>query len=196
MTKILNHINTYPDLTVYNNDTNKDFPNISYIQGTDEVKWNKYDPDHIVAVYDVTSTSDATKLLYTNSGITYQIIDGVQQSSVQKNYTFDTLGEHIVKYKLDGTSIGDYCFSQCKGLTSITIPDSVTRIGNGAFQNCSVLRSVTIQATTPPSLGSGAFNNTNNCPIYVPAESVNAYKAATNWTTYADKIKPLSELGG
>ena len=31
MTKILNHINTYADLTAYNNDMGKDFPNISYI---------------------------------------------------------------------------------------------------------------------------------------------------------------------
>lgn len=309
MTQIKNNINTYADLTAYNADTNKDYPNVSYIEGTDEVKWNKYDPDHIVCVYNVTSTSEATKLLNANTSITYQIIDGVQQQSVQTTYTFDTLGEHTVKYKLSGTningtfygcsnltsinipsgvtsigygtfnncskltsinipssvtSIGGWAFNQCKALTSITIPNSVTSIGDNAFQECSALTSVTIpssvtsigyqtfyyctsltsitisdsvttignnvfygcsaltsviipssvtsiggnvfyfcssltsvtiQATTPPTLGNNAvFYNTNNCPIYVPAESVAAYKAATNWSTYADRIQTIPSV--
>ena len=42
------------------------------------------------------------------------------------------------------TSIGDYAFQNCSGLTNITIPDSVTSIGNNAFYYCSGLTSVTI----------------------------------------------------
>ena len=88
-------------------------------------------------------------------------------------------------------SIGEYAFSYCRGLTSLTIPDTVKSLGYGVFYNCSSLTSVTIQATTPPSLGSSAFTNTNNCPIYVPAESVDAYKTATNWSSYADRLQPI-----
>lgn len=56
---LVNHINTYADLTAYNNDMEKNFPNISYIQGSDEVKWNKYDPyPRVIAKYNVTSTSE------------------------------------------------------------------------------------------------------------------------------------------
>ena len=89
------------------------------------------------------------------------------------------------------TSIKYSAFSQCSGLTSVTIPNSVTSISQGAFEYCSALTSVTIQATTPPSLGSYAFEETNNCPIYVPAESVDAYKTATNWSSLADRIQAI-----
>ena len=41
MTKILNHINTYAGLTAYNNDTNKDYPNVSYIVEDDIVLFDK-----------------------------------------------------------------------------------------------------------------------------------------------------------
>ena len=42
------------------------------------------------------------------------------------------------------TCIGDCAFSECSGLTGVTIPDSVMRIGDGAFYDCSGLTSVTI----------------------------------------------------
>ena len=44
MSTIKNNINTYADLTAYNADTNKEYPNVSYIQGTDNVIWEKEEP--------------------------------------------------------------------------------------------------------------------------------------------------------
>ena len=89
------------------------------------------------------------------------------------------------------TSIDYQAFYGCTTLTSITIPSGVTSIGVNAFNECTSLTSITVEATTPPTLGLNAFNNTNNCPIYVPAESVDAYKTATNWSSYADRIQAI-----
>jgi len=89
------------------------------------------------------------------------------------------------------TSIGEYAFYG-SSLTSIDIPSGVTSIEPYAFYNCDSLTSVTVNAITPPTLGNtNAFNNTNNCPIYVPAESVATYKAATGWSTYASRIQAI-----
>ena len=90
------------------------------------------------------------------------------------------------------TSIGGQAFYGCSRLTSVTIPDSVTSIEQNAFNYCTGLTSITVEATTPPTLANtNAFNNTNNCPIYVPAESVDTYKAASNWSSLASRIQAI-----
>ena len=82
-------------------------------------------------------------------------------------------------------------FQYCTSLTSVTIPSSVSHISEKAFKGCSHMNSIVVERTTPPALGSNVFNNTNNCPIYVPAASVNAYKAASVWSDYADRIQAI-----
>ncbi|MBR5821243.1 MAG: leucine-rich repeat domain-containing protein [Alistipes sp.] len=87
------------------------------------------------------------------------------------------------------TTIGKYAFSDCRSLTSITIPDSVTKIGNYAFYYCISLKSVYCKATTPPAGGSSMFSgNASGRKIYVPMESVGAYKAASYWCDYMSYI--------
>lgn len=91
------------------------------------------------------------------------------------------------------TSIGYRAFYYCNyGLTSITIPNSVASIGNYAFAYCSSLTSITCFAITPPTIQSSTFQNVpSTCIIKVPAESVEAYKSATNWSERANYIQAI-----
>ena len=85
---------------------------------------------------------------------------------------------------------------QNTGLTFLDIPATVTEIGSTAFAGSKALTGVIVRNTTPPSLGASAFNNTSDCPIYVPNASVSEYQAAANWSGYATRIKPLSLIEG
>lgn len=70
----------------------------------------------------------------------------------------------------------------------IEIPSTVTEIGEYCFAYTGIT-TVICKPTTPPALGSGAFSSDiAGFTIKVPAASVAAYKAATNWSSYADYI--------
>ncbi len=87
------------------------------------------------------------------------------------------------------TSIGSFAFYDCDSLTSITIPDSVTSIGSYAFEYCNKLISIYCKATTPPALGNDVFYyNASGRKIYVPRNSVSAYKNADGWHLYSSSI--------
>ena len=159
---------------------------------------------------------DNTIIAYANaSGTTYTIPDSVTTigfwafrgcdslTSVTIPDSVTTIGNNAFYYCSSLTSvtipdsvttIGFNAFFLCSSLTSVTIGDSVTTIGDYAFSRCDSLTSVYCEATTPPSLGDVAFKYYVNgyvnigCPIYVPAESVGAYKAASGWSEYASYI--------
>ncbi|MBP5368003.1 MAG: leucine-rich repeat domain-containing protein [Bacteroidales bacterium] len=77
------------------------------------------------------------------------------------------------------TRIGDGAFFNCFGLTSITIPNSVTSLGENAFSFCLGLTSITFEGSTPPEFGKDVFYSVNkSTPVYVPANSIEAYKEA------------------
>ena len=87
--------------------------------------------------------------------------------------------------------IGQNCFTATQ-LSEVVLPSSITSIGNSAFLSNYSLVSVIVRATTPPTLGTNAFNSSHSdLVIYVPAGSVSAYQSATNWSTYADRIQAI-----
>ena len=96
---------------------------------------------------------------------------------------------------VDKGSIRDYAFYRCSAITTLTLPPGMTgSIGTYAFYNCSALMSIVIQSPTMVTLANvSAFTGTT-CNVYVPDALVATYQAATNWSTLADRIKPISEL--
>ena len=83
----------------------------------------------------------------------------------------------------DGTtSIRNSAFYYCENLRSVTIPDSITEIGTMAFQTCSHLADVYCQCTTPPVISNDTFSyDYANMIIYVPSESLEAYRSTDYW---------------
>ena len=70
---------------------------------------------------------------------------------------------------------------------TVSIPSSMTTIEDRAFLYCSSLTEMTVLATTPPTVGTGAFQNVSRTiPVYVPAASLAAYQAADVWSEFTD----------
>lgn len=98
----------------------------------------------ITSTFNVTSTTEPTQLCESSatSAFTEMYVDGIQ-IDVSSGYTFNTLGEHTVGYTLsDKTKIVDSSFQNCKRLSSIVIPDTVTSVGTYSFFGCSSLTSI------------------------------------------------------
>ena len=87
------------------------------------------------------------------------------------------------------TTIKSFAFKDCGKMTSALIGKSITTINSRAFYRCNQLNKVYCKAVTPPVLGSYVFSyNSSDRKIYVPSESVEAYKNSENWSDYASDI--------
>lgn len=157
--------------------------------------------------------------MYVGSSLDEIEIDGVKQETIEQYPTLSQ-GNHVIKYKLkNNTILPENMFSNCSDLISVTLPSTITQIYNMAFSSCEkltsininnnlggnityfgydsfyyckLLASIIIESITPPSIGSDELFNSSYVPkIYVPAESVDAYKAASGWSDYADNIQAI-----
>lgn len=110
------------------------------------------------------------------------------------------------------TSVTNSGMHYCQGLKTADFL-ALNKISNNAFACCYSLTALIIRSETICTLGNtnafsycyhilGTRNSTHNPSglkdgyIYVPDDLVDSYKSATNWSTYADQIKPLSEYEG
>ena len=164
------------------------------------------------AILRYSSSGDNRNQIYQSSVQKIEIGDNITNifdSAFRKCYSLAsiTIPNHIMY-------IGEYAFHLCYSLASITIPNSITSIRSNAFRYCYSLASITIPNSVR-SIGSSSFNScdgvafydftactvvptlasTNafsgipaDCQIRVPASLVDAWKAATNWSTYASHI--------
>ena len=131
----------------------------------------------------------------------------IGQGTNGKLVTLDLSGSKIVKggdcyYRVDNgystyyhyyTSddvIGDYAFKNCSGLTSLTLPSSVTRIGDYAFYNCSGLTSLTLPSSVTSSIRDYIFDGLKECNYFIDSD-LETYLAHTHDWKYipVDEIK-------
>ena len=102
------------------------------------------------------------RVVETNASVIYTI-SSTPTSNSHSNYSGDiTIPSQISwtsgsdTYRLNVKSVDHYAFAYCTGLTSVTIPSSVTKIGIAAFYGCSGLKTVTIGSGVT-SIGGSAF---------------------------------------
>ena len=111
------------------------------------------------------------------------IKDGV--TVIGKNAFFDCINMTSAQIGKGVTKINNYAFRNCGSLTAVTIPSAVASLGKQAFSGCTGLTELTCEAITPPTCGDNVFEGvTNTIPVYVPAESVSAYKSADGWNYF------------
>lgn len=115
--------------------------------------------------------------------------------SIDNNgYTFrECRNLKFVTIPSSATRIADTAFEHCFSLTSVSIPPSVTSIGEETFDYCYSLSVVDCSgATSIPAAGSRIFGITDSRKtgfvIKVPASLEADWKAAANWSTYANYI--------
>ena len=116
-------------------------------------------------------------------------------------------------------SVGTYTFYKCTNLTKANFPAAqnvgsqmfygctklktadfsvATRVNAKAFEGCSALTELILRSETVATLGATtAFTNTPIASgtgyIYVPAALVDSYKAAANWSTYANQFRAIED---
>ena len=145
---------------------------------------------------------------FEKDGVTYEILDDETVAITKDNNVQHTQVLPIfVLY--DGKSrtvtvIGDGAFKNNQYLTQITIPSTINKIGDGAFAGCVNLAVIIIHVENPIDIAhvrtragsSSVFEGVDmeTCILYVPDNSVTAYKAADGWKDFKN-ILPISTLG-
>lgn len=82
-----------------------------------------------------------------------------------------------------------------KSLKKLELPSTITEIGAWALLNCTALKTLIVYASAPPTLGSRALPSViSKGSIYVPDQSVQAYREASGWLDYADRILPMEAM--
>lgn len=124
-----------------------------------------------------------------HNGTDYPVIE------IGYNAFYDCSGLTSVSIPDSVTKISTGAFSRCSGLTSVSIPNSVTEIGYNVFFGCDGLQEICCLIANPDKivLGDDVFEGVNvaSCVLYVPTEAVKKYKALKPWNEFI--IRPLHE---
>ncbi len=132
-----------------------------------------------------TASSKGYSPFYRNTSLrSVKITDKETEISPNEFYGCTNLQEVVIG---DGVeTIGDYAFSGCSALKSFAFGSKVQTIGEEAFSDCTAMTSLTSHNPVPPVCGTQALDDINkwDCTLYVPAASIDTYKAAPQWKEF------------
>ena len=174
----------------------RDITSINIPSGTTKIGYNAfYDCSSLTSVIMPNSITEINRAAFSRCFALSSVTLSENLTIIGENafQNCNTLTSLVIPNSV--TTIQDSAFYYCTGLTSVTLGTGLTALrgSNGNFAYCTHLTKIICLATTPPTLGSNTFTETNNCPIYVPAESVDAYKAES-WISYKSRIYPIQQV--
>ena len=146
-----------------------------------------------IIIPDGVTSIETSAFNYCSSLSSITIPDGVK--SIMSNAFYNCSSLSSITFPDGVKSIEKNAFYKCYSLSGITIPDRVTSIGGGAFYGCYCMKfyDFTTATAVPALTGQSVFSGISaDCEIRVPASLVDEWKAATNWTAYADHIVGVS----
>lgn len=88
--------------------------------------------------------------------------------------------------------VGEEAFRDCTILSSVSLPSSLEYMGRNVFKGCQSLASIKVFATKPPLVNETLGDINKSIPVYVPEESIEAYKAADGWCEFTNFL-PLKD---
>jgi len=156
MGQYISNFDTTAEFATFSASTEFRTPHVTMIKENEDVMF--FEDSRLVVKFNVTDTTNPTKICHATSAFSEVEIDGFKQESVTTGYTFETTGEHAIKYVLANiTTIGESAFTSCSAITEVTIPSNVTSIGHRAFYGCKSLTNMIIPNTVT-NIGGGIFS--------------------------------------
>ena len=132
-----------------------------------------------------TTANDGYSPFYRNTSLeTVRITDKETEISENEFYGCTSLKSVSMGDGID--TIGKYAFSGCSALESFSFGTGLKSIGDEAFSDCTGMKKLVSKTATPPVCGPQALDDINKweCTLYVPQESLDAYKSAAQWKEF------------
>ena len=132
-----------------------------------------------------TSADDGYSPFYRNTSLeTVRITDKETEISENEFYGCTSLKSVSMGDGID--TIGRYAFSGCSALESFSFGTGLKSIGEEAFSDCTGMKKLVSKTAVPPICGPQALDDINKweCTLYVPQESLDAYKSAAQWKEF------------
>lgn len=180
-----NRMSLYVDMTIQNITEND-------LRGATSIKKYAFRDTNCISIVIPDSVTSLGDYMCDGNSTLESIIIGNSVTYIPRAFE-DCVNLQNIVFGNNIRKISNDAFRGCIRLKNIIFPDSIVEIDERAFYRCDALADIYLKSTTPPSLG-GINAIPYTTIIHVPIGSGNAYRNATNWSYYSDKIIEDLEL--